>query len=66
MSLTYLFYADILDGYNNMDRENRGLAARVDAIVDMKFTYVVSCQMFGSQKASGDPHAEDTVDLMRK
>lgn len=49
-----------------MDRENRGLAARVDAIVDMKFTYVVSCQMFGSQKASGDPHAEDTVDLMRK
>ncbi|XP_065623281.1 uncharacterized protein LOC112004925 [Quercus suber] len=32
----------------------------------MKFTYVISCQSFGSQKASGDPHADDIIDLMKK
>ncbi|CAD5184079.1 unnamed protein product [Musa acuminata subsp. malaccensis] len=30
----------------------------------MKFTYVVSCQNFGAQKSSGDPHAQDILDLM--
>ncbi|XP_042489726.1 putative callose synthase 8 isoform X2 [Macadamia integrifolia] len=31
---------------------------------DMKFTHVISCQMFGAQKSSGDPHAQDILDLM--
>ncbi|RWV90457.1 hypothetical protein GW17_00047337 [Ensete ventricosum] len=35
-----------------------------DALSDMKFTYVVSCQNFGAQKSSGDPHAQDILDLM--
>lgn len=38
----------------------------LDALADMKFTHVVSCQMYGSQKASGDPHALDILDLMNK
>ena len=33
---------------------------------DMKFTYIVTCQRFGSQKAVGDPRAQDIIDLMLK
>ncbi|KAF2297719.1 hypothetical protein GH714_002431 [Hevea brasiliensis] len=31
----------------------------------MKFTYVVSCQVYGQQKAKGDPHAEEILHLMK-
>jgi callose synthase len=57
---------DILEGYKDVERSNRPLAAQLDALADMKFTYVVSCQMFGAQKSSGDPHAQDILDLMIK
>ncbi|KAK4851376.1 hypothetical protein QYF36_014627 [Acer negundo] len=52
---------DILEGYEAAERNNRQFA---DALSDLKFTYVISCQMFGSQKSSGDPHAQDILDLM--
>ncbi|KAI5332850.1 hypothetical protein L3X38_022979 [Prunus dulcis] len=55
---------DILEGYDAVESRNRVLSAQLDAIADMKFTYVLSCQLFGSQKASGDPHAQDIIDLM--
>ncbi|KAK4804696.1 hypothetical protein SAY86_004513 [Trapa natans] len=55
---------DIIEGYDSIDRGNRELSAQLDALADLKFTYVVSCQMFGSQKASGDPHFKDVLDLM--
>lgn len=31
----------------------------------MKFTYVVSCQKYGSQKQKGEPQAEDILNLMK-
>ncbi|KAL0320347.1 UNVERIFIED_CONTAM: Callose synthase 12 [Sesamum radiatum] len=31
----------------------------------MKFTYVVACQIYGSQKAKKDPHAEEILYLMK-
>ncbi|KAJ4842397.1 putative callose synthase 8 [Turnera subulata] len=55
---------DILEGYDEAERNNRTLFAQLQALADMKFTYVISFQMFGSQKASGDPHAQDILDLM--
>ncbi|EXC11740.1 Putative callose synthase 8 [Morus notabilis] len=55
---------DILEGYDTAERENHLLAAQLDALADLKFTYVVSCQRFGSQKAAGDPRAQDIIDLM--
>ncbi|XVF79206.1 hypothetical protein PTKIN_Ptkin14bG0201900 [Pterospermum kingtungense] len=55
---------DILE--DAIERNNPKLSAELDALTDMKFTYVVSCQMFGSQKSSGDPRAEDIKDLMRR
>lgn len=55
---------DILEGYDAVESRNHTLSAQLDALVDMKFTYVVTCQLFGSQKAAGDPHAQDLIDLM--
>lgn len=55
---------DILQNYDAIDRANDTLSAQLDALVDMKFTHVVSCQIFGSQKSSGDPQAQDILDLM--
>ncbi|OWM88549.1 hypothetical protein CDL15_Pgr002316 [Punica granatum] len=55
---------EIIEGYDSVDREDRELSAQLDALADLKFTYVVSCQMFGSQKVSGDPHFKDVLELM--
>ncbi|PIN16654.1 1,3-beta-glucan synthase/callose synthase catalytic subunit [Handroanthus impetiginosus] len=55
---------DILQHYDTIDRPNDTLSAQLDALVDMKFTHVVSCQMYGAQRTSGDPQAQDILDLM--
>ncbi|KAL3576497.1 hypothetical protein D5086_021780 [Populus alba] len=57
---------DILEGYDGAEKNNPTLFARLDALADLKFTYVISFQMFGSQKSSGDPHAQDLLDLMKR
>ncbi|PPR85201.1 hypothetical protein GOBAR_AA35494 [Gossypium barbadense] len=57
-------YPDVVQDVNVFERNNPKSSAELDALVDMKFTYVVSCQMFGSHKSSGDPRAEDVKDLM--
>ncbi|KAJ1434548.1 Glycosyl transferase, family 48 [Sesbania bispinosa] len=31
----------------------------------MKFTYVIACQIYGTQKARKDPHADEILDLMK-
>ncbi|XP_020251345.1 putative callose synthase 8 isoform X2 [Asparagus officinalis] len=61
---------DILKGRISSERDHyrknsqQPWAAQLDALIDMKFTYVISCQEFGNQKSSGDPHAQDIIDLM--
>ncbi|PON83360.1 Glycosyl transferase [Trema orientale] len=55
---------DILEGYDTVERDNHILSAQLDALADLKFTYVVSCQRFGSQKSAGDPRAKDMIDLI--
>ncbi|KAK1258748.1 putative callose synthase 8 [Acorus gramineus] len=42
------------------------LSAHLDALADIKFTYIISCQMFRAHNSSGDPHAQDILDLMRE
>ncbi|KAI3681239.1 hypothetical protein L6452_36028 [Arctium lappa] len=46
-------------------RNERSLLAQCQAVADMKFTYVVSCQQFGIQKRAGDAFAQDILRLMR-
>ncbi|KAM7498543.1 hypothetical protein LguiA_022957 [Lonicera macranthoides] len=55
---------DILQGYDAIERGNDTLSAQLDALADLKFTHVISCQMFGAQKSSGHPQAQDILDLM--
>lgn len=57
---------DILKGYDVTEGVNDMLSAQLDAIADMKFTYVVSCQNFGLQKSSKDPQAQDIIDLLKR
>ncbi|PSS26439.1 Callose synthase [Actinidia chinensis var. chinensis] len=45
-------------------RNERSLLAQCQAVADMKFTYVVSCQQYGIQKRSGDARAQDILRLM--
>lgn len=55
---------DILEGYETAEKGNRALFARLEALADMKYTYVISCQSFALQKAMNDPRYKDTIDLM--
>jgi len=63
---------EILEGYKSVvesvtdehKRSQRSLWAQLQAVADVKFTYVVSCQMYGTQKIHGDPHAADILNLM--
>uniref|UniRef100_A0A0E0JXY1 1,3-beta-glucan synthase n=1 Tax=Oryza punctata TaxID=4537 RepID=A0A0E0JXY1_ORYPU len=45
---------------------HQSLSTELDALADMKFSYVISCQKFGEQKSHGDPHAQDIIDLMTR
>lgn len=55
----FLDYADdrvILSGYRTSDRDdNKDLREHSQALADLKFTYIVSCQRYGAQKKSSDP-----------
>ncbi|KAJ0968856.1 hypothetical protein J5N97_021733 [Dioscorea zingiberensis] len=62
---------DLMQGYKAVESSSdeqsetgRSLWAQCQAIADMKFTYVVSCQQYGIQKRSGDPRAQDILRLM--
>ncbi|XP_019437222.1 PREDICTED: callose synthase 5-like [Lupinus angustifolius] len=62
---------EILDGYKAITvpseeekKSHRSLYASLEAIADMKFTYVATCQNYGNQKRSGDRRATDILNLM--
>ncbi|KAK2637156.1 hypothetical protein Ddye_031948 [Dipteronia dyeriana] len=45
-------------------KSETSLLTQCQAVADMKFTYVVSCQQYGIHKRSGDPRAKDILKLM--
>uniref|UniRef100_A0A2P2MMM1 1,3-beta-glucan synthase n=1 Tax=Rhizophora mucronata TaxID=61149 RepID=A0A2P2MMM1_RHIMU len=62
---------DLLEGYKAIElntedqsKGERSLLAQCQAVADMKFIYVVSCQQYGIHKRSGDPRAQDILRLM--
>ncbi|XAR54308.1 1,3-beta-glucan synthase [Bertholletia excelsa] len=62
---------DLLKGYKAAEsnteeqlRNETSLLAQCQAVADMKFIHVVSCQQYGIQKRSGDPRAQDILKLM--
>ncbi|XP_055817760.1 callose synthase 2 isoform X1 [Solanum dulcamara] len=64
---------ELMKGYkaaeSNTDEQpknERSLMSQCQAVADMKFTYVVSCQQYGIQKRSADQRAQDILRLMTK
>ncbi|KAK9056069.1 hypothetical protein SSX86_027156 [Deinandra increscens subsp. villosa] len=62
---------ELMRGYKAADsnteeylRNEKSLLVQCQAIADMKFTYVVSCQQYGIQKRSNDARAHDILRLM--
>ncbi|GAB2302055.1 Putative callose synthase 8, partial [Dionaea muscipula] len=43
---------DILRVYHTIEGGNDALSAQLDALVDMKFTYIISCQMYPSLRVA--------------
>jgi len=67
------WWTEILGGYKvltaQMEEEKksqRSIHAQIEAVTDMKFTYVATCQNYGNQKRSGDRRATDILNLMVK
>ncbi|KAA0040765.1 callose synthase 5 [Cucumis melo var. makuwa] len=63
--------SEILEGYKAITvpseedkRSQRSLYAQLEAMADMKFTYVATCQNYGNQKRSGNRRATDILNLM--
>ncbi|XP_051148401.1 callose synthase 1-like [Andrographis paniculata] len=59
-------YKAIEHSYNEQMKDQSSLLSQCQAVADMKFTYVVSCQSYGIQKRSGDRRATDILRLMTK
>ncbi|GAA0146605.1 hypothetical protein LIER_06520 [Lithospermum erythrorhizon] len=61
---------DLMEGYKAIElnedqmKGERSLWTQCQAVADMKFTYVVSCQQYGIHKRSGDSRAQDILRLM--
>ncbi|KAI3502032.1 hypothetical protein L1887_30063 [Cichorium endivia] len=54
--LDYAKHDEIFTGFRtvNMNKHHMDLKERASAMADLKFTYVVSCQIYGAQKKSSD------------
>ncbi|KAL8147544.1 callose synthase 7-like [Apium graveolens] len=62
----FLDYAEddaIFGGYQTIDmnKEHKNLVDRAQALADLKFTYVVSCQVYGAQKKSSDKEDQNSA-----
>eukprot|EP00252_Welwitschia_mirabilis_P024085 TRINITY_DN6_c2_g1_i1.p1 TRINITY_DN6_c2_g1~~TRINITY_DN6_c2_g1_i1.p1 ORF type:complete len:1930 (-),score=301.24 TRINITY_DN6_c2_g1_i1:544-6333(-) len=63
---------EIFQGYkaqglhSDEEKNERRLGAQLQAVADLKFTYVVSCQQYGIQKRSSDLRAKDILNLLLK
>ena len=61
-----------MQGYNetlkasSIEKSQQTLSLNIEAVADMKFTYVVTCQNYGVQKRTQDPRANDIFNLMKE
>lgn len=54
-----------MKGYKAAESNSESpLWAQCQAVTDLKFTYVVSCQQYGTHKRAGDARAKDILRLM--
>jgi hypothetical protein len=55
-----------LNGNASTETQGFELSPYARAQADLKFTYVVTCQIYGKQKAEGKPEAADIALLMQR
>lgn len=55
-----------LNGNASTETQGFELSPYARAQADLKFTYVVTCQIYGKQKAEGKPQAADIALLMQR
>ena len=63
------FYGDIEDGISGVDLKNTQgyeISRDVRAQADLKFTFVVTCQIYGQQKQKRATEAADIALLMQR
>ncbi|MCO5574251.1 hypothetical protein L7F22_028033 [Adiantum nelumboides] len=64
--------ADVIQGYkavvkdSSLDKNQRSLPATIEAVADMKFSYVVSCQQYSHHKRTKVPQANDIANLLKE
>ncbi|KAI5072192.1 hypothetical protein GOP47_0012298 [Adiantum capillus-veneris] len=64
--------ADVIQGYKaavkdaSTDKNQRSLPATIEAVTDMKFSYVVSCQQYGHHKRIKASQANDIGNLLKE
>ena len=70
-SYLMLLVSELMKGYKAAELNSEGSSKsdnstwqQCQAIVDLKFTYVVSCQQYGKHKRAGHPLAKDILRLM--
>lgn len=67
--ILFVFHAAIFGGYQTLesnDKDDKVFRDRAQAMADLKFTYVVSCQVYGVQKQSKDPRDKSCYNSILK
>jgi callose synthase len=59
-------YLSITQAADDLKKNQRSMWAHINAVADMKFTYVAACQIYGTQKRKNQKEAVDIFDLMKK
>uniref|UniRef100_A0A0E0JZI5 Glycosyl transferase 48 domain-containing protein n=1 Tax=Oryza punctata TaxID=4537 RepID=A0A0E0JZI5_ORYPU len=57
-------YKAVADPAEEEKKSQRSLSSQLEAVADMKFTYVATCQIYGNLKQAGDRRATDILNLM--
>ncbi len=59
-------YKVITDAPDEQKKSQRSTRSKLQAIADMKFTYVAACQNYGEQKRQSHHNAAEILNLMLK
>jgi hypothetical protein len=54
------------EGGKKSSNIDQSLSSELDALAEMKFSFVIACQKFGEYKSNNDPRAQDIIDLMAR
>lgn len=59
-------YLSVIKAPDEDKKVQRSMWAQINAVADMKFTYVAACQIYGTQKRKNQKEAVDIFELMKK